>query len=309
MAVNHDDSRIRTYAQDHAVNMCSFMVRVDGEELEVPFSFGMTADEIRDLYPFVLQFSSVKVPNPSVKFMQDAGAGVYGDDREAYEDAKKRAFAQAVYWCGKPEASLMELAVRLAFDIKLRGMQTLIGIFGHDVSAVQERGVKPDAKKADVPVVPKGDAESDAVDEPVQEDDIEKYIPDGEQDIPIGIAGSVNVDIYGAGDDSYVSDDLDRMERAGGPHDDFHDDFMDMVAGGDEDGTLDTVGLDDSVDKGITNMTDQSAVNALDDTGYIVDLYGSMDSGSDELTEDMMGDFDGQGDLDEIDLDDEGADG
>ena len=33
--------------EEHAYNQCSIIIRVDGEETEIPINFGMTADEIK----------------------------------------------------------------------------------------------------------------------------------------------------------------------------------------------------------------------------------------------------------------------
>lgn len=111
-------------------NQCSFLVRVEGEELEIPINFGLTPDEIRQIYPFILAIANTRVDNPSIVFANETKYGKYKDvPDEEYEDALIKMKAQSKFWYDKPDASLLDIAIRFALDIKMRGIAELASIF------------------------------------------------------------------------------------------------------------------------------------------------------------------------------------
>lgn len=116
--------------KEYARNQCSLIIRIDGEEIEVPVCFGMTADEVKEIYPFILPMVQTKIPNPAIKFMNELKYGLYNDLSEEELQKKTLDFKeQTKFWYDKPEASLLELAIRFAVDIQLKGVSGLMDIF------------------------------------------------------------------------------------------------------------------------------------------------------------------------------------
>ena len=258
MAVNSDGSFLRKYAENRSINMCSLMIRVDGDELEIPLNFGMTSEEICQLYPFILQFASVKMASPYVQFTRDMKDGVYKDDEDRLA-AKERSIEQSKYWYGKPEASLMDLAVRFALDIRLKGIQELVEVFDGKKA---EQNV---AKRRDVKNVSNEEIDDYISKMNLDDSDDAQYGNIDEQDIPLGIAGNLTVDIYGTGDDSnvYVSEKHDRMVVV-------QDDFSDLPDFGSDLETGSDVHNDDA---------------SGSDGDMIVDIYGGdVDSFGDDFS-------------------------
>lgn len=119
-----------TYDDKYMRNQCSFVIRIDGKEIEVPICFGMTADEIRAIYPFILPLAQTKIQNPSVKFMNESKAGVYADlSDEEFQKKLLECREQTKFWYDKPEASLLELALRFAVNIQADGIADLMALF------------------------------------------------------------------------------------------------------------------------------------------------------------------------------------
>ena len=201
--------------EKYSRNQCSMIIRVDGEEVEVPINFGMTADEIRALYPYLLPLVNNRVQNPAVVFSEEARAGRYNgiSDDEYYEllDAAKR---QSRFWFDKTDASLLEIALRFAVDIKLKGIKELEEIFDTSISA-EGIEAEPISEDESQHIINKMNLETPT--------DYE-FDPGDEQDIPLGVAGGLNVDLYNSGEDEdYLSQELDAMESKLDVQDKFED--------------------------------------------------------------------------------------
>lgn len=111
-------------------NQCSLVIRVDGDEIEIPVTFGMTADEIRMIYPFLLPLVNAKILNPAVQFVKANEQGLLADlSEEDYRNELIRVTEQSKYWYEKPEAGLLDIAVRFAIDLKMKGIEDLDFIF------------------------------------------------------------------------------------------------------------------------------------------------------------------------------------
>ena len=116
-------------------NQCSLVIRVDGEEIEIPVTFGMTADEIRMLYPFLLPMLNDNILNPAVQFVKANEQGLLSDlTDEEYRNELIRVTEQSKYWYEKPSAGLLDIAVRFAVDIKMKGIEDLDFIFNRSAS-------------------------------------------------------------------------------------------------------------------------------------------------------------------------------
>lgn len=182
-------------------NQCSFVIRVDGEELEIPVSFGMTSDEIRTLYPFILPLANTKIPNPAVQFNEEVERGTYVPENEdEYNQMLIKCNEQSKFWYGKSEASLLDIAVRFALDIKLKGISELADIF--DSSKVGEN----------VKAVPISDEETEEIIHMLGIESEYESETDREDEIVSGESGSVMFDLYG--DDKsleYVTGEINRI--------------------------------------------------------------------------------------------------
>lgn len=201
--------------EKYSRNQCSIIIRVDGEEIEVPINFGMTADEIKALYPYLLPLVNNRVKNPAVVFCKEARAGKYDtiSDDEYYEalDAVKR---QSRFWFDKIDASLLEIALRFAVDIKLKGIKELEDIFDTSIS-VEGIEAEPISEDESQHIINKMNLETPT--------DYE-FDPGDEQDVPLGVAGGLNVDLYNSGEDEdYLSQELDEMESKLDVQDKFED--------------------------------------------------------------------------------------
>ena len=196
MAVNNDEKYSR--------NQCSFVIRVDGDELEIPVNFGMTADEIKALYPFILPLANTKIKSPAVEFAQKGRNGAFNDvTDEDYDVLLKKTKLQSKFWFDKTEASLLDLAVRFAIDIKLKGIEELADIFDTPTS-VESIKTEPISETEAQDIIRTMGLET-ATDY--------EHDPGDEQDIPLGIAGSLNVNLYDSGEEEdYLSQELDALE-------------------------------------------------------------------------------------------------
>ena len=251
------------YGEDFSMNQCSLMVRIDGQSLEVPLNFGMTSDEIRKLYPYILQFANEPLRNPAVDFGLDDKHGKYADladdDLSKMMDQVNR---QSRYWYGKSEASLLELAVRFALDIKLLGVQELIDIF---------MPVSPLEKLQHQDIEPLTDEEADRVVEDMGlETEVDhEYDPGDEQDVPLGVAGDLRLDLYTSPfENEYFSDELDRMESKLDVDDRFEKVIRGTIQQGESEGHYATN------DRKLMR-TDESN---MDGSGAVLDMYGDEKS-------------------------------
>ena len=191
--------------EEHAYNQCSIIIRVDGEETEIPINFGMTADEIKQIYPFLLPLVNQKVENPCIEFTKKANAGAYDTLPEnEYSEMVTMMGKQSKYWYDKPEASILELAMRFALDIKLRNFDDLIYLF--DVSDRTD-AIKP-AKLSE--------EETTKVIREMKLETPDEYQKDAgnEHDVESSVSGKLSFNIYGSdvADEKY-SQTLDDMEK------------------------------------------------------------------------------------------------
>ena len=191
--------------EEHAYNQCSIIIRVDGEETEIPINFGMTADEIKQIYPFLLPLVNQKVENPCIEFTKKANAGAYDTLPEnEYSEMVTMMCKQSKYWYDKPEASILELAMRFALDIKLRNFDDLIYLF--DVSDRTD-AIKP-AKLSE--------EETTKVIREMKLETPDEYQKDAgnEHDVESSVSGKLSFNIYGSdvADEKY-SQTLDDMEK------------------------------------------------------------------------------------------------
>ena len=183
-------------------NQCSFLVRVDGEELEIPINFGMTADEIRQIYPYILSMAATKIENPAIIFANETKYGKYSDITDTeYADLLIKLKAQSKFWYDKPEASLLDIAIRFALDIKMKGIAELANIF-ETVSPIES-----------IKAEPISDADADLIISRLNLETPTDHEHDaGEPALDPGQAGSNIVNIYDSTDaDEYFSDELDKM--------------------------------------------------------------------------------------------------
>lgn len=122
MRADNDSSYIK--------NQCSLVIRIDGDEIEIPVTFGMTADEIRMIYPFLLPLLNDKILNPAVQFVKANEQGLLADlSEEDYRNELLRVTEQSKYWYDKPSAGILDIAVRFAVDLKMKGIEDLDFIF------------------------------------------------------------------------------------------------------------------------------------------------------------------------------------
>ena len=116
-------------------NQCSLVIRVEGNEIEIPVTFGMTADEIRMIYPFLLPLLNDKVLNPAVQFVKANEQGLLADlTDEEYRSELLRVTEQSKYWYDKPSAGILDIAIRFAVDVKMKGIADLDFIFNRSAS-------------------------------------------------------------------------------------------------------------------------------------------------------------------------------
>lgn len=108
-----------------AFSKCELHVEIDGNELNIPINFGMTDEEVRKIYPYLLTVSSVE-NNPMTGYVALKESGKldeYPDElRTRYETWAKR---MSKYWYDKPTTSLLDVAIGLAIDMKYHG--TMLG--------------------------------------------------------------------------------------------------------------------------------------------------------------------------------------
>lgn len=116
--------------EENMQNQCSVVIRIDGKQIEIPVTFGMTSDEIRMVYPFLLQMMNDKLENPIMQFNRAKERGDFNSmPEDEYNRQLHRVVSQARYWYEKPEAGLLDIAMRFAVDIKLRGISDLESLF------------------------------------------------------------------------------------------------------------------------------------------------------------------------------------
>lgn len=196
--VKHMD--MKTYSR----NQCSLLIRVDGQELEVPCNFGLTAQEIKTIYPHLAEIANKKMKNPALSFEEKSKRGDFNDLPEAeYADLLDAYRKQAAYWYQKPEASLLDVAIRLALDIYFKDIQEIQDAF---------ETVTPFERIKTHGVVSTEEADRILENANMTEDAKTQVDAIGEDDVKKGSAGNVPVDIYGTGESTdFVSEELDKL--------------------------------------------------------------------------------------------------
>ena len=185
-------------------NQCSFIIRVDGDEIEVPVSFGLTANEVRMLYPFILPLATTRIENPTITFSNETKFGKYEDmEQDEYNKKLMTLKAQSKFWYDKPDASLLEIAIRFALDIKLKGVAELASIF-ETVTPLEH-----------IKTEPISDEEANLIIQNMHpETRIDKeFNPGTERDVAKGSGGSLGFNLYNSDiSDEYLCDKLDEIE-------------------------------------------------------------------------------------------------
>ena len=192
--------------ENYSRNQCTLLIRVDGNELEIPVNFGLSAHEIKAIYPYLAKLANTKIVNPASKFAHESADGRYTDLSEAeYAKLVEAYHKQSEYWYQKPEASLLDLAIRFALDIQFKGIQEIQDAFS-TVTPFEHIKTSQTVSKEEANAILK-DAGMEA--------DAETEADMDEKDVEMGIAGNVPVDIYGTGDDGdFLSKELDEMNAA-----------------------------------------------------------------------------------------------
>ena len=188
-------------------NQCSLIIRIDGEELEVPVNFGLTADEIRAIYPYCAKLANTKIPNPAMKFEADSKDGRFAEmSEEEYAAEVERISKQSEFWYQKPNASLLELAIRMALDIQFKGIQSIQDAFA-TVTPFENIKVKETVSTEEATKILKEAG--------METDTDHEFDPGDEHDVEKGSAGNMSVDIYGSGEDfDFLSKELDAIDTA-----------------------------------------------------------------------------------------------
>lgn len=188
-------------------NQCSLIIRIDGEELEVPVNFGLTADEIRAIYPYCAKLANTKIPNPAMKFEADSKDGRFAEmSEEEYAAEVERISKQSEFWYQKPNASLLELAIRMALDIQFKGIQSIQDAFA-TATPFENIKVKETVSTEEATKILKEAG--------METDTDHEFDPGDEHDVEKGSAGNMSVDIYGSGEDfDFLSKELDAIDTA-----------------------------------------------------------------------------------------------
>ena len=199
-----DAERSKKLIAEKAYNQCSITIRVEGEEIEIPIDFGHTADEIRQIYPFILPLVNKKIKNPAIEFNEKARAGAFdGLTDDEYNQVVLNMKEQSRYWYDKQEASVLELAMRFALDIELRKFDELVYIFTpiERLDAIKSSTLTEEETSKvvrEMKLEPDADLERDA----------------GEHNVTPNASGELSFNIYGSDvTDEPYSDTLDEMEK------------------------------------------------------------------------------------------------
>lgn len=198
-------------------------IESDGNELNIPINLGMSDEEVRKIYPYLLSISRME-DNPMIKFakMQESGEinKYTPEEQEKYEMWANR---MSRYWYGKPSTSLLDIAIGLAIDMKFHG--TRLG----DIEDVPDNEYEGNMSN---PMNPEPDALSKS--ETIGLENEYNIGPDAEAPVTLGdsnakhsvSAGNIEVNIYGDESvDDFLSSQLDQMESKL----DYKDRFAEMI--------------------------------------------------------------------------------
>lgn len=192
----------KTYSR----NQCSLLIRVDGKELEIPCNFGLTAQEVRAVYPHLAEIANKQMRNPALTFSERSKKGDFSElSEEEYADLVEAYRKQSAYWYQKPEASLLDIAIRLALDIYFKDIQEIQDAFAT---------VTPFERVRTTGSVSREEADRILQEANMTEDAKTSADATGEEDVAKGTAGDVPVDIYGTGEVSeFLSAELDQLKE------------------------------------------------------------------------------------------------
>lgn len=192
--------------ENYSRNQCTLLIRVDGNELEIPVNFGLSANEIKAIYPYLAKLANTEIVNPALKFADEYAEGRYTDLSETeYAELVEVYHKQSEYWYQKPKASLLDLAIRFALDIQFKGIQEIQDAFSTVTPFEHIKTAQTVSKEEATTILKEAGMEADAETEADMD----------EKDVEMGIAGNVPVDIYGTGDDGdFLSKELDEMNAA-----------------------------------------------------------------------------------------------
>lgn len=210
-------SKGRPVDDNYSLNQCCMVIRIDGDELYLPLNFNMTADEIREIYPYLLQMCNNRIANPSLEFESMVRRQGYRDMTQDEYDARLKASQEASrLWYGKADASLLAIALRLCVDLKLRGVEELRHLF--DSTAAKPMKERLEVKVEDMPKglgkLSSEEARQVLIDNGLLTPTDEKFDPGTEQDVPLGVAGDNAVNLYNSGGEAeYMGAELDAREQ------------------------------------------------------------------------------------------------
>lgn len=200
----------RPIDENYSRNQCALVLRMDGEEMYIPLDFGRSLDEVRAIYPYLLEMFQSRIANPAVKFQADVAAGKYeGMPKEEYYAKLELMKKASMLFYNRAEENLLTVAIRFAVDMKLRGVDELYWLF--ETVAPPER-INAKALRPD-------EAER-VLDEHRMVHPVEREFDAGDEvDVAPGIGGGLGVDIYGEGTDkdpfSTVLDELEAAQPLG----------------------------------------------------------------------------------------------
>lgn len=211
----------RPVDDNYSLNQCAMLIRIDGDELFVPLNFNMTADEIREIYPYLLQMFNNRISNPSLDFQAMVRNKEYKGMSDEEYDARLEASKEiSRLWYGKSDASLLAIAIRLCVDLKFRGLSELRYLF----DTATKKPMKPMKERLEVGVeslpsskelkLSSEEARQVLIDHGLLTPTDEKFDPGTEQDVPLGVAGDNAVNLYNSGAEAeYMGAELDAREQ------------------------------------------------------------------------------------------------
>lgn len=182
----------RPVDDNYSRNQCALMIRVDGEELYIPLDFGRSADEVKAVYPYLLDMFQNTVKNPAVDFSARIARGEFKDMEETeYRKLLDTVRKASMLFYNRFEENLLAIALRFAVDIKLRSLEELYFLFETVTPPELIKPGKPmDIREAERVLQAHGmvhplENEHDAGDE---------------KDVAPGSGGQVKVDLYEGGE-------------------------------------------------------------------------------------------------------------
>lgn len=194
----------RPFDENYSANQCALMLRMDGEEMYIPLDFGRSMDEVRAIYPYLLEMFQSRIRNPALKFDEDVKAGRYdGMPEKEYRERLERVKRASMLFYNRSDENLLAVAIRFAVDMKLRGVDELYWLFEAVTPPERIRAEALDHDEAGAVL------EEHRVDHPSEK----ARDTGGEVDVAPGIGGSLGVDICGVGSSADpFSEVLDGLE-------------------------------------------------------------------------------------------------